>query len=309
MAWRPPAGVARGIAARDDGGVLLAPNPWPWLALAGGLRIAGGLAAVWTQPDRALDAARGFAESGGAAALEKSVMTFDRSWVLALAWIPLAWGYFEYRRTTRKLGLALKVATFTLILLALAQPRLSISTTKVAVGVLVDTSASVSPRDLERASKIASDLDDARGSNALRVIPFARSTRMADLTEDQKPWKLRLTSGQRRTFDRSGSGGSRGDQFPALRNAAAAGIDFGRQGKQRQHRARGMAGAAGGNSDRHVCDGRARPAGAAAGIRESADECVYRGAVRNRSGGVGAGKDASGGGAISGRPVIWARRR
>jgi Ca-activated chloride channel family protein len=122
-------------------------------------------------------------------------MSFDRSWVMALAWIPLAWGYYEYPRTTRKLGLALKVATFTLILLALAQPRLIISTAKVAVGVLVDTSASVSPRDLERASKLASELDGARGSNALRVIPFARSTRVAEVTEDRKPWRLRLTSG------------------------------------------------------------------------------------------------------------------
>jgi len=122
-------------------------------------------------------------------------MTFDRAWVLAIAWIPLAWGYFEYQRTPRKLGLALKIATFTLILLALAQPRLNISTAKVAVGVLVDTSASVTPRDLDRASKVVSDLDDARGSNALRVVPFARSTRLADLTEGQKPWKLRLTSG------------------------------------------------------------------------------------------------------------------
>ena len=51
-------------------------------------------------------------------------MTFDRAWVLALAWIPLAWGYFEYRRTPRKLGLALKVATFTLILLALGAAAL-----------------------------------------------------------------------------------------------------------------------------------------------------------------------------------------
>ena len=122
-------------------------------------------------------------------------MTFDRAWVLALAWIPIAWGYFEYRRTQRKLGLALKVATFTLILLALAQPRLSISTSKVAVGVLVDTSASVTPRDLERASKVASELDDARGSNALRVIPFAGSTRVADRSEGQSPWKLKLTAG------------------------------------------------------------------------------------------------------------------
>ena len=35
-------------------------------------------------------------------------MSFDRAWVLLLAWIPLAWGYFEYRRTTRRLGLALE---------------------------------------------------------------------------------------------------------------------------------------------------------------------------------------------------------
>jgi len=31
-------------------------------------------------------------------------MSFDRSWVLLVAWIQLVWGYFEYRRTTRKLG-------------------------------------------------------------------------------------------------------------------------------------------------------------------------------------------------------------
>ena len=122
-------------------------------------------------------------------------MSFDRAWVLAIAWLPLAWGYWNWQRTSRKLGLALKVATFTLIFLAIAQPRLNISTTKMAVGVLVDTSASVSPADLEKASRIASAIDNSRGSNAMRVIPFARSTRVADLTEGQKPWKLRLTSG------------------------------------------------------------------------------------------------------------------
>jgi uncharacterized membrane protein/uncharacterized protein YegL len=122
-------------------------------------------------------------------------MSFDRAWVPAIAWLPLAWGYWNWQRTSRKLGLALKVAAFTLILLAIAQPRLNISTTKMAVGVLVDTSASVSPADLEKASRIASAINSNRGSNAMRVIPFARSTRVADLTEAEKPWKLRLTSG------------------------------------------------------------------------------------------------------------------
>ncbi len=88
--------------------------------------------------------------------------------------------------------------------------------------------------------------------------------------------------GQRRALDGSGSGGSRSGQFPALRNAAAAGADFRRQGKQGQHRARGVAGAAIRNSDRHFRDGRARPAGAASGIREPAGQCVHR-ASRSRS--------------------------
>ena len=60
-------------------------------------------------------------------------MTFDRAWVLAVAWIPLAWAYYEWSRAARKLGLALKAAVFTLILLALAEPRLSISTTRCQV--------------------------------------------------------------------------------------------------------------------------------------------------------------------------------
>jgi Ca-activated chloride channel homolog len=122
-------------------------------------------------------------------------MSFDRAWVLALAWIPLVWAYFEWPRSARKLGLALKAATFTLILLALAEPRLGVATTKLAVGVLVDTSASVSPADLTRASRIASDIDSNRGSNTMRVIPFARSSRVSDATEDQKPWKLHPTAG------------------------------------------------------------------------------------------------------------------
>ncbi len=122
-------------------------------------------------------------------------MSFDRAWVLAIAWLPLAWAYWQWPRTSRKLGLALKAATFTLILLALAEPRLNITTTKMAVGVLVDTSASVSPADLQKAARIASDIDGSRGSNAMRVIPFARSTRVADVSEAEKPWRLRLTSG------------------------------------------------------------------------------------------------------------------
>src|SRR5215472_4012499 len=76
-----------------------------------------------------------------------SGMTFDRGWVLAIAWLPLAWAAWEWTRTRRRLALTLKCLALVAILLALAEPKLRIQETKVALAVLVDTSASVSPAD------------------------------------------------------------------------------------------------------------------------------------------------------------------
>src|SRR5579862_1236458 len=103
---------------------------------------------------------------------------------------------FEWRRTSRRAGLALKAVSLAVILLALAEPRLNIAETKVAVAVLVDTSASVSPADLQQASQIADALANQRGRHWMRVIPFARSTRQLDRNEGQKPWKLLPTAGE-----------------------------------------------------------------------------------------------------------------
>ena len=55
----------------------------------------------------------------------KSVVTFDRSWVLLLAWLPVAWAIFEWRRTQRHLALVLKALSFIAVLLALAEPHLA----------------------------------------------------------------------------------------------------------------------------------------------------------------------------------------
>src|SRR5579862_9476284 len=128
--------------------------------------------------------------------LEESVMTFGREWVLAIAWLPLAWIVFEWRRTPRRAGLVLLSFSLALILTALGEPRVTISESKVAVAVLVDTSASVSPADLERASKLAASMNSARGRHWMRVIPFARSTRNMESAEEQAPWKLQPTSGE-----------------------------------------------------------------------------------------------------------------
>ena len=75
-------------------------------------------------------------------------MSFERAWVLALLVLPLGWMLFELRRTRRTLPLFLKTAGFVAILLALAEPKMTIPETKMAVAVLVDTSASISQQDL-----------------------------------------------------------------------------------------------------------------------------------------------------------------
>ena len=69
-------------------------------------------------------------------------MTFDRSWVLFLAWLPLAWATFEWKRTSRRFGLAMKALCFVAVIVALAEPLITLPESKLAVAVLVDTSAS-----------------------------------------------------------------------------------------------------------------------------------------------------------------------
>ena len=140
-------------------------------------------------------------------------MTFERPWVLVLALAPLLWYWFESRRTSRRLGLALKAGALCAILLALAEPRLSVQETKVAVSVLVDTSASLSPKDLERASSIAASIQRERGRNLVQVIPFARDTRDLSADESNRVLKLKPTAGE---------AGRTTDIENALRHAAAA---------------------------------------------------------------------------------------
>src|SRR5579871_5603136 len=100
-------------------------------------------------------------------------MIFDRPWMLALVLLPLAWAVVSWRGTRRKVLLVLKSLALAAILLALALPRITLHPERVAVAVLVDTSASISQPDLARASQIASRISAARGTQWMRVIPFA----------------------------------------------------------------------------------------------------------------------------------------
>jgi Ca-activated chloride channel homolog len=122
-------------------------------------------------------------------------MSFDRVWVLYIAWLPLAWAAWEWGRTRRRLALSLKALSLLAILLALAQPRLKVNETRVAVAVLVDTSDSISATDLNRASQLAQSMQSAQGRHWMRVVPFARGTRALESNE-QSQLKLRQTAGE-----------------------------------------------------------------------------------------------------------------
>ena len=102
-------------------------------------------------------------------------MSFEYAWVLFLMVLPLAWAAWEWRSSSRRLGLVLKAGAFVAIVLALAEPRITIYQNRVATAVLVDTSASVSPDDLRAASSFATQVERARGRNWTKVMPFARS--------------------------------------------------------------------------------------------------------------------------------------
>ena len=123
-------------------------------------------------------------------------MTFERSWVLLLALLPIGWITFAWKRTPQRIGLLLKAAALLAILIAIAEPRLTLPESKVAAAVLVDTSASISPADLARASDVATKIDAARGRHWMRVIPFARSSRQPASGEFNTRWMLQQTSGE-----------------------------------------------------------------------------------------------------------------
>jgi uncharacterized membrane protein len=145
--------------------------------------------------------------------VEEGIVTFDRPWVLLLLLLPAAFTWWFWRGAPRKLNLVLKTAVFAAVLLALAEPRIDVSETKVATVVLVDTSAGISPDDLVKESEIVSRIAGARGRHWLRVIPFARSTRALDTAESGRSWALRQTTGD---------AGKATDMEAAIRDAIAS---------------------------------------------------------------------------------------
>jgi uncharacterized protein YegL len=130
---------------------------------------------------------------------EEGIVSFDRPWLLLLILLPIAGCAWTWRTSNldrkQTAGLLLKALALVAVVLALAQPRLSLMQTKSAVVVLADTSASVSETDLTRASRIVQDIEKARGRHWMKVVPFAAGTRAAEPMEYADGWKFRHTAG------------------------------------------------------------------------------------------------------------------
>jgi Ca-activated chloride channel homolog len=141
-------------------------------------------------------------------------MSVAHPWFLLLALAPALWAAWEWRSAGRRSALLLKAAALLALLAALAGPSITVYSSKLAVAILADTSASVSADDLAAESDFAARADRSRGRHWLRVIPFARTVRDAAPEE--------LQAGTLHLRHTAGSAGRATDLEAALRDGVAS---------------------------------------------------------------------------------------
>jgi Mg-chelatase subunit ChlD len=120
-------------------------------------------------------------------------MNFERPWALLLLLLPLGWLAWEWRRQLRRSHLILKVLTVVLVILAIAEPSITVHESKVAVAVLADTSASVSDADLARENSLLRQIVGSHSASQVFVLPFARAPR--PLAAQESATSLTRTTG------------------------------------------------------------------------------------------------------------------
>ncbi|MGJ5820857.1 VWA domain-containing protein [Paludibaculum fermentans] len=165
---------------------VLAPNSELMFALS----LPGLGSTAWEIPS---SAARGLAAPVATTPLPKEMWQILA--ILGALLIALEWWLYR-SKPAAPLAMVLKLASIAAVLISLFQPGLPVHETKLGVAVLADTSASISGGDLALESKLVSSIDDARGRHIVRVLPFARSIRMAQPQEYASGWKLRGTGGE-----------------------------------------------------------------------------------------------------------------
>jgi Ca-activated chloride channel homolog len=110
-------------------------------------------------------------------------MNFANAWLLLVAPWPLFWIAVSWRSAARRGTLLLKGLSFVAVLLALAEPSITLPETKTGLVILVDTSASITADDLSRASSIVASVSRGKGRNWMSVVPFASEPRTLSSAE------------------------------------------------------------------------------------------------------------------------------
>lgn len=123
-------------------------------------------------------------------------MNFGHPLVLFLALGPLVWMAYTWRTAQSRWGLVLKALSLTAIAAALAEPTITMPSRKTGVMVLADTSGSITPEDLARASSLTAEIESKRGGNWVKVVPFAGRTRGLQPAEVSGGVHLVHTSGE-----------------------------------------------------------------------------------------------------------------
>lgn len=196
---------------------FFSPEPGDVRVLSGGAERTLSLSlpalgeSTWTAPETARQ---------GPGAVRPSTPLPKETWqwlaALGAALLFLEWWFYGRGRTlrpwVRRACFALKGAAIVLALISIVEPAMPVNETKMAVGVLVDTSASVSDEDLTRASALAASIQRASGRHVVRVLPFGRALR--DPSPEERAAGLRLV----RT---AGEGGRATSLEAAIREGAA----------------------------------------------------------------------------------------
>ena len=114
-------------------------------------------------------------------------MAFERPiFLLLLLLVPVLWLWMRRIPGSSRASLVLKCAVFTALVVALADPWASLAGRKMAITILMDTSASMTTESIRRGEAIVRDLVRRNSGADLSLITFAERSRVENLPQNAK---------------------------------------------------------------------------------------------------------------------------
>ncbi|MCU1342208.1 MAG: hypothetical protein JWN92_1631, partial [Candidatus Acidoferrum typicum] len=111
-------------------------------------------------------------------------MTFDQPiFILLLGLLPILWWWMRKAPGASRACLGLKCAAFAVLVIALADPWAPMRVEKLAVTVLMDTSASMPRESLQHGEGMLRDLVRKKSGAELRLITFAERPTLRSVPE------------------------------------------------------------------------------------------------------------------------------